>query len=292
MMKLAISAQALAHLPLEKACEVLCRHDVRYIELWPENLPWAGAEGISWSYVGRDLARTKDILARAGILPACVTFSGAFVEALRDDPVRYSAELCAAIQAAHALGARIVNHYCYYLAPEKPDFARLTAFWAEAATLARELGVTLALENEAHDATAHPDGTRAILDGMKLPALGTNFDAANYYHGSSEAFPLGYLRLRDKIAYIHVKNACQYVDGLGYLPRRAGAEMGGVFAPQKIYYPLCCAGAVNIDGLLTMAAADGYDGFVTLEPHVPAEDLDKYYTADLAYLRGRHNFER
>ena len=76
MMKLAISAQALAHLPLEKACEVLCRHDVRYIELWPENLPWAGAEGISWSYVGRDLARTKDILARAGILPACVTFSG------------------------------------------------------------------------------------------------------------------------------------------------------------------------------------------------------------------------
>ena len=68
-----------------------------------------------------------------------------------------------------------MNHYCYYLAPEKPDFARLTAFWAEAATLARELGVTLALENEAHDATAHPDGTRAILDGMKLPALGTNF---------------------------------------------------------------------------------------------------------------------
>jgi sugar phosphate isomerase/epimerase len=46
-------------------------------------------------------------------------------------------------------------------------------------------------------------------------------------------------------------------------------------------------GVVNADGVLRRLAQDGYDGFVTLEPHVNAEEALDYYRIDVPYVQQR-----
>ena len=56
---------------------------------------------------------------------------------------------------------------------------------------------------------------------------------------------------------------------------------------RYIAYTSIPDGVVNADGVLRRLAQDGYTGFVTLEPHVAAEEAIDYYRIDVPYVQER-----
>lgn len=293
-MELGISGQALGRTKgLEEILQVLRENKVSAIEVWPMNFPVLGdpVKHQVERYEGRRIEDAKDLLRKYGIKAACVTMSGGFDERFAGDIQEYAAALRYAVEVAQELGAKIVNHYCYHLSlEENPNIRDLMVYFEPAIRKAEELGITLALENEAHDATRTPDGMLKIIQAVGSKHFQTNFDPCNYYHASQEGFPYAYEVLKDHIAYVHLKNGCIYNPQKGHAAESKGTPMTGRFAPNYIYYPPIPEGAVNVDGLLGRLVNDGYKGFCTLEPHTTPDHVERYYREEISYLRSRGFF--
>jgi len=285
-MILGISGQALG--TTHSLAEILAlfrKLDVRWIELWPSNLEGGIAPGRG--YEGKDVGKAKDILAEYGIGVACVTMSEAFVKEMVEDAHVYLAALKAAVDVAEALGAQLVNSYCFHWAlGHDADIGPFVKMLRPAAAYAADKGVTLVLENEAHDASGTVEGMLRILEGVGSEAFKTNFDATNYYQASEEPFPYAYRRLKDYIGYVHVKNGCLH-DPAVHNEVGRGGTMPKLGENQYIHYCPLPEGAVNIEGLLAQLREDGYEGFCTLEPHVPPEHVERFYHIEVSYLRRR-----
>ncbi len=295
-MELAASGQVLGREEgLEAILGRLNRLGIGSVELWPVNIPVAGApvKLQEFRYEGRSIEKAAELLKKYGVSVACVSVSGAFSAEMTEDIDLYCASLCHAIEVAGELGSSIVNHYCYHLALDADIDAaldRLRRAWDPAIEKAHDCGITLALENEAHDATRTPDGMLKILKAIGSEHFRTNYDACNYYHASQEGFPYAYDLLKEYVAYVHIKNGCIYNPGAGHGSDSRGGVFTGEHAPDHIYYPGISEGAVNIDGLLRRLESDGYDGYCTLEPHTIPANVERYWQADLAYLHSRGYF--
>jgi sugar phosphate isomerase/epimerase len=287
-MILAISGQALSrYRPLDEILAFFNQLDVRWIELWPLNLEGGGPDADSKEnrYEGKDIAKTKEVLCAHGIGVACVTMPGAFHAGMASDPEDYLSAMCKAVDVAVDLDCKLVNSYCYHFAlGREADITPLVRLLKPAAEYAGERGVTLVLENEAHDASATVDGMCRILEAVNSPVMKTNLDPCNYYHATEEAYPYGYHRLKKYIGYVHLKNGCLY-DPLIHPEHRRRSAITGREGDHHIYYPPLAEGAVNIEGFVAQLKRDRYKGFCTLEPHVPAEELEAYYQAEVAYIR-------
>lgn len=282
-MELGISGQALGEtMSFERIVAVAKKYGVRHIELWPCNAPGEG-----FGYGNRDLGAVARIAERENVSIHCVTLEAAFCEAAVETPEFYTKLMKETVDAAAALGAKLVNHYCYFIhLKEKPDFDRMERYWGPALDYAKKKGVTLVLENEAHDATRRPELMKAILDRFCDPDFLTNFDATNYFHASAEAFPYGYELLKPRIGYIHLKDACLHREGTGQPPEHLGAPMSGLLEPGRIQYAPIPEGCVNIAGLLTAVRRDGiYRGVCTLEPHTRPECVEMFYEKESGWLR-------
>ena len=293
-MQLGISGQALGREKnLEEILEILQKFRVDAVEFWPFNVPLKG-ESLEFQesrYEGRDVEEAKELVDQFEMEVACVTL-GSFSKDFASDVDTYSSSLRYAVEVAKELGASVVNHYCYNIAMERGMGRKdLLPYFEPALNKAEELDVTLALENEAHDATRTPEGTLEIIETMDSDNFKTNFDATNYYHASQEAFPYAYDLLQDHIAYVHLKNGCIYNEKASHIEESKGQIMTGVRNPNYIYYPPIPEGAVNIDGLLSRLEEDGYDGFCSLEPHTTPENVVKYYEEETEYLRDKGFFE-
>lgn len=284
-MKIAVSGQTLSEkYSLKETLEIIGGYGVKFIEIWPGNLP-ALSENVSKdSYVDRDVKEAKKLLEEYKIAVSAVSFSGAFADDLASDSSAYEKELCRAVEIAEELGAKLVNHYCYYLSLEQMDFAKLDACMGPALSLAKEKGIVLALENEAHDMTQTAKGMLEIVEHFADDHFKTTFDATNYYQAGEEGFPECYELLKEHIAYIHVKNGCVFDKDRGHIERFRGQKMTGTLEGKEIYYTPTTQGAVNMDGVIRRAKADGYDGFYNVEPHCPVDDVEMFLKQDLEYL--------
>lgn len=261
------------------------------IELWPENIPPGSGEISQRLYRNRDLGAARAILEQAQIEAACLSFGGAFDRGIAEDEELYSVELARAVDAASFLGAKYVNHYLYYGSmDEKADTERLKKRFSKAMERAEAAGVTLVLENEAHDSTKNPDEMLRIVTAMDADCFKTNYDAVNYFQASHEGFPYAYEVLKDQIAYIHIKDGCRYVPGHGHREAALGGRMSGANEEDSIYYPMMGRGILNIYGLVQRIKEDGYQGWCTLEPHTTPELWHTYIQAEIAYLKGTKAF--
>jgi sugar phosphate isomerase/epimerase len=77
-------------------------------------------------------------------------------------------------------------------------------------------------------------------------------------------------------------------DGTRYDASRHGPREGHKVwkdGPREFICVEAGAGAVNHDGLLAALARDGYDGWFTLEPHVPHDRLDDVCRRTIDYLK-------
>lgn len=288
-MKLGISGQALGEvMDFESIVEIGLKYGVSHFELWPCNVP-----GTGFGYRDRDISVIRKIMERKQITIDCVTMEAAFCEQAVESPDFYADLLMGAIDAAAAVGAKLVNHYCYFInLDEKPDFARMEAFWNKPLAYAKEKHVTLVLENEAHDATRRPELMAAIMEHFHDGAFRTNFDAVNYFHASAEGFPAAYEILKPYIGYVHLKNACLHRNGAGQPKENEGAPMSGLYEGRPIQYAPIPDGSVNIAGLINALIEDGlYTGTCTLEPHTVPECVESFYRRETQWLRKLNLFE-
>ncbi len=285
-MKLGISGQALGGvMTFEQIVRMGKSYGVHDFEIWPINAPGSGA-----GYAHRDIGEIKRVLEGEGVRIGCVTMGDAFDEAAVADEAGYVSALCSAIEAAKALNAPTVNHYCFHISRNEPDFARMERYWRRPLALATELDVTLALENEAHDATRTPERMLAVMQHFDHARFKTNYDATNYFHASCEAYPAGYEILKDHIGYVHLKNGCLYRPGMP--PENTGAPMSGIHEPSPIQYTPIPDGAVNIAGLIVRLMEDRqYDGLCTLEPHTRPEFVEAFYARECAHLHSLGFFQ-
>ena len=281
-MRIGISGQALGDvMSFRQIVKMGKKYGVTEYEIWPVNAPGSGD-----GYARRDVREIEHVMKDEDVTVYTVTLGAAFSANACRSEAGYAKLLCEAIEAAAQLGARVVNHYLYHLnMAQEPDFPHLERCWLKPLEVAKQAGIRLALENEAHDGTHTPELTRAILDHFDNPFFLTNFDVTNYYHASCEGYPAGYELLKDKIGYVHLKNGCVHRPGMPEIS--TGAPMSGHYAPTPIQYTPLPDGAVNIAGLLTRIREDGlYDGPCTFEPHTHTpESVMTFYDREISWLR-------
>lgn len=165
------------------------------------------------------------------------------------------------------------------------DRIRIFTFWREpwsdalveevagrliqAAALARELGVVLAVENEpvCVVGTGRELGDLfRVIDGTAEPELrdriGMLWDPGNASHGGEETpYPDGYAALNpSRIIHLHLKDSAADTEG-----RRSSAPLGH--------------GTIDYVSQLRRIRADGYRGALVLEPHYHPEGLTKEESA-------------
>jgi len=280
-MRLAMSGQQFGEEEaLENVLHTLKRFSVPWIELWTFNL--IGGQGYQCG--SANLQLTKEVLDKCGIGVACITNGGASYDETRNDPEKYIRAMKHTIDAARALGAKLVNCYAHNYAMLGSDSIRaLVEVMEPIVRYAQRMGITIVLENEADDLSGTPEGMLEILAAVDSDAFKTTFDPANFFQANVEAFPFAYEILREHIAHVHVKNGCQFRPEV----HQKLAE-GGNFAPpndgKHIYYPPVPDGAINIEGFLKRLKEDGYGGFCTLEPHVEGSMIMEYYDIETRYM--------
>ncbi|HEY7780584.1 MAG TPA: sugar phosphate isomerase/epimerase family protein [Ktedonobacterales bacterium] len=226
---------------LETQLDVLAAEDVHHLELrgaWGHNV---------LDLDPRALAHAAGLLRARGFAVSAIA-SPVGKSSLIRRRVHELARLDRAIAAAEALNTRFIRIFSFYV-------RRATATRQRAAVVDRlgaltdraaRAGMTLLLENESRLYGDTPDRCLDLLRTIASSALRFAFDPANFVQTGvrpmAEAWPL----LADYVAHVHIKDA---VFATGAV-RPAGEGDG------------------EIPALLQALAARGYQGFLTLEPHL------------------------
>jgi len=279
-MKIALNGQQLSSThTLAQLIDVLKQFDVNAVELWPQNIPGGTSFEEGERYETKDVAAAAKLLRLAGIEVACVTlgFSAAPVCVARGGTSALTEALCGAIDAAVILGAGLVN--CYSTGLPLAVFKEAVL---PAAAYAVTKGVVITLENEAHDESAMPQAIAKLVQAVNSPGFGTQFDSCNYYHAYVEPYPHAYDVISSHVRYVHLKGGCHHDSSRPGVFK--GSRMRNSERDQIGYLPLPQA-AYNVEAILNRLSADGYAGYITLEPHVPVGDVIRFYEIELPYLR-------
>ena len=185
-------------------------------------------------------------------------------------------ELRRAAPRMHAAGCRLIRVMSY---PNDPDTPLGDADWRrEAARRLRELaaiaegeGVVLAHENCSGYGGRGPDEIAALLDDVDSPAFKVIFDTGNStaHDDDHEAGWAYYNAVRDEIVHIHIKSYKRGDDG----------ALTTCFPDED---PLQAR-------VLGDLKANGYDGWVSIEPHLCAaihanKDIDDAEQAQAVYV--------
>jgi sugar phosphate isomerase/epimerase len=157
------------------------------------------------------------------------------------------------------------------------DFARLAV---ELLDRPGHESIRLALENSVIRITRMPEDLLAVLDAVRHPRFGLNFDADNFYNAGIEPFPYAYELLRAHVFQVHVKDSGRYIPAVHGDGRRVLHRAGG----NVVCLPVG-SGAVNWAGLIARFQQDGYRGPVSLEPHLLPHEMAPAMEADAAFLR-------
>jgi len=198
-----------------------------------------------------------------------------------EDPHREIARLRRAIEIAQALDTGFIRIFSFYPADGAADaasgsaadphaamrdevFARLSVFADEA----RRAGIVLVHENEKGIYGDVPERVLDIVESVGSENLRLAWDSANFVQVGVRPFTDGYSLLREHIAYLQVKDA--RFDTGAVVP--AGEGDGELLTT------------------LTALRDDGFRGFASLEPHLPADPPGSSYGGPGAFGRAARAF--
>jgi sugar phosphate isomerase/epimerase len=156
-----------------------------------------------------------------------------------------------AVDLAEFFSARYIRIFSYY-PPEGRDVAdyrgEVVARLAEKVDYIADRNVTLVLENESNLFGAYPERCVYLHSAVPSDKLVMAFDPANFVNMKVEqVYQTCWLPLRKYVGYFHIKDWKH-----GEKDRAVPAGQGDGAIPE----------------ILRDAAADGYDGFLALEPHL------------------------
>lgn len=279
-MKIAINAQQLsATHSLSQILDVLDSHGVKALDIWPDNLAGGGTPEEHSRYETRDVIASAKLIHSRGFEVACVTL-GFWASSLcfaRGGGKAFTEALCGAVDAAATFGAKFVNTYSVGIP---------LSIWGDAVAPAAEYaaskGIVIVIENEAHDESGLPHNVAALCERVAKPSFGTLYDPCNYYHAGVEAFPAAYTTLKSHIKYVHLKGGSNY-DAISPEIHKGSAMRDGT--RDFIGYVPLPEASFNVEAILRRLKADGYDGYITLEPHVASQYILEFYKQEVPYLQ-------
>jgi sugar phosphate isomerase/epimerase len=263
---------------LERQLEVLSSTDVRALEFrsaWGVNVLDLSTEQLGFAAAHLD---------RTGVAVSAVA------SPVGKAPVKGSLEmelgrLGAALDAAEALGTRLVRVFSFYV-DGRPDEHRdqVLRAMAEFARRASRRGMVLVHENESYIFGDTAERCRDLVESVGSSSLRVAFDPANFVQVGERPYTEAWPILRDHVEHLHVKDAVK-LDRSGYGPYPARVPddvlMNSIRLPGE--------GDGELRPLLVELASGGFDGYLTLEPHLgatlPTVDGAARFTAAVTALR-------
>ena len=185
------------------------------------------------------------------------------------------------VELAHAFHTPNIRVFSFFM-PEGEDPAsyrsevmrRMKAM----AEYAQKHSVTLLHENERHIFGDTAARCRDIFDTVGSPALLCTYDPSNFVLCGERNYPYAYELLRDKITYMHMKDSI-------YTSENTGLDMGFDVAVLTDAHRPVGRGDGNCLEILTALWQSGYEGFLSIEPHlvnnpsIPGSGADKFAVA-------------
>jgi sugar phosphate isomerase/epimerase len=154
-----------------------------------------------------------------------------------------------ALVVARRIGAPFVRVFSFFLRPDQPParhrdevLRRMSAL----AALAEPTGIVLLHENEKDIYGDVPERVLDIVESVGSPALRLAWDPANYVQVGVTPFTDGYAKLRPHTVYVQIKDAL--------------LATGDVVPAGE--------GDGQVRETVRALAADGFDGFFSMEPHL------------------------
>ena len=172
-----------------------------------------------------------------------------------------------ALAIAEKTGARIIRVFSYWRSVEPAAcFDRIARALADLAVSAAREARIIGLENEHACNIATAAEAAAMLEAVPQPNLQLVWDPANAHVSGEQPYPHGYAKLAAaRIAHVHAKD-CRLTD----------------------HGPAWCAlgeGGIDWIGQIGALAADGYQGWISLETHWQGPHGDKL---EASRICGRH----
>ncbi|HXS64615.1 MAG TPA: sugar phosphate isomerase/epimerase family protein [Streptosporangiaceae bacterium] len=152
---------------------------------------------------------------------------------------------------AHELGTSLVRVFSFFIpAGEPPERYRQQVIdrLAELTEIAAASGLVLAHENEKLIYGDTPQRCADLITAIDSPALRATFDAANFVQCGVRPHSEGFDLLRPHLEYVQIKDAI--------------AATGQVVPAGK--------GDGEVRETLAALASEGFDGYLSLEPHLAA----------------------
>lgn len=170
------------------------------------------------------------------------------------------------IDMTAAAGAQVLRIFAGWVGASQftdDTFARISEALQQVGEYAEGVGVKLAVENHG-GVTATGAQCLRLLEPVTSPAVGLNFDPANFRHAGEDALA-ALMVLADRINYSHWKDV-HYVD-------------------TKPEYCAVGEGVIGWQPIVERLLATGYDGYWAVE-YEAVEDVERGTRDSLAYLRG------
>jgi len=170
---------------------------------------------------------------------------------LDEDLDKHFDEFKHSVDLAEFFGSEFIRIFSFY-APEGKDIADYRGLvvdrLAKMVDYISDRAVTLALENESNLFGAYPERCAYLFSALPSDKLVCAFDPANFVNMDvQDVYKTCWLPLRQYVGYFHIKD---FVYGIDDHAVPAGEGNG------------------EIPDILKDAAGRGYDGFLTLEPHL------------------------
>ena len=168
-----------------------------------------------------------------------------------------------ALHVARVLGAPYIRLFSFFM-PKGQEPARyrdeVLARMAALASAAKGHDVVLLHENEKNIYGDNPQRCQDIVESVGSLQLRLLWDPANFVQCGGRPFTDGYAGLRPYLDYLHIKDAVM--------------DTGGVVPAGE--------GDGELSATLAALAADGFDGFFSMEPHLgQAATMGGFSGADL-----------
>jgi len=227
---------------LQTQCDVLIELGIRYVEFRS-----------AWDVNVLDLS-DKQIDRAAGILAAnnlSVSAIGSPIGKINieDDFDAHVTRMDRALTVARKLKAPYIRVFSFFLRPDQqPETHRdeVIRRMRVLAEMAQTAGVVLLHENEKEIFGDIPERVLDIVESVNLPSLKLAWDAANYVQVGVTPFTEAYQALRPHTVYIQIKDAVMAT---------------GEVVPAG-------DGDGQLRDTVRALAADGFDGFFSMEPHL------------------------